>query len=238
MYGPDFHDSNLTFRRHARPHQRWLILFSLGGYMARDDWFRHTEWNADIEAAFFEKLRRARDKKQYLRIQASTIARYRPEVALRLLESYFELGDHFGIAQAHVDRASAYLALGETEHAVAAYEAALAREQQFPQLLTMAYLDLPFLIATRGITSRYEQALQLLQQHRSRLTFPVDHFRWHAAHALILSALREAERAREHAKLALDAAAQDHSGFRYHPDLGVVGDSYADIRHQLSRAAA
>ena len=168
--------------------------------MARDDWFRRTEWNADAEAAFFGKLSRARDKKQYLRIQASTIAPHYPEVALRLLDQYFDLGDHFDHAQAHVDRASAYLALGDTDRAIAAYEAALAREHHNPQLLTQAYLDLPFLIASHGITSRYEQALRLLQQHRSRLMFPVDHFRWHAAHALIASAqgqtsLRESTRA-------------------------------------------
>ncbi len=206
--------------------------------MARDDWFRHTEWNAETEAAFFGKLRRARDKKQYLRIQASMIAPHHPEVALRLLDQYFALGDHFDQAQAHVDRASAYLTLGDADRAIAAYEVALAREQDYPQLLTQAYLDLPFLIASRGIKSRYEQALQLLEQHRSQLTFPVDHFRWHATHGLIASAQGQTSAARAHARLALDAAAKDHSGFRYHPSVGLVGTCYEHIREQLSAAAA
>ncbi len=205
--------------------------------MARDDWFRHTDWNAETDAAFFGKLRRARDKKRYLRIQACTIASHRPEVALRLLNHYFELGDHFDHAQAYVDRATAYLALGDTDHAIAAYEAALAREHDYPKLLTQAYLDLPFLIASHGIKSRYEQALQLLQQHRSRLMFPVDHFRWHAAQALISSAQGQPSAAREHARLALDAAAKDHSGFRYHPSVGLVGTHYEYIRERLSAAA-
>jgi len=206
--------------------------------MARDDWFRQTDWNAEIEAAFFEKLRRARDKKQYLRIQASTIAGRKPEVALRLLDEYFALGDHFDQAQAHADRASAYLALGDSEHAGAALEAALAREEQYPRLLTYAYLDLPFLIASHRIESRYKQALELLERHKTRLTFPVDHFRWHTTYALILSAQGQKSSAREHARLALAAAAKDHSGFRYHPSVGLVGTKYEDIREQLSVAAA
>ncbi len=206
--------------------------------MARDDWFRHTEWNAEIEAVFFEKLRRARDKKQYLRIQANTIARHKPEVALQLLDEYFALGEHFDQAQAHADRASAYLALGDSERAIAALEAALAREEQYPRLLTYAYLDLPFLIASHRIESRYHQALELLERHKQRLTFPVDHFRWHAAYALILSVQSRTPSAREHARLALAAAAKDHSGFRYHPSVGLVGTKYEDIRQQLFLAAA
>ncbi len=206
--------------------------------MARGDWFRQTDWNEEIEAAFFAKLRRAREKQQYLRIQASTIAGRKPEVALRLLDEYFALGDHFDQAQAHADRASAYLALRDTKHAIAALEAALGREEQYPRLQTYAHLDLPFLIASQRIESRYEQALELLERYRARLTFPVDHFRWHAAYALILSAQAQTSSAREHARLALAAAAKDHSGFRYHPSVGLVGTKYEDIRHQLSVAAA
>jgi tetratricopeptide (TPR) repeat protein len=207
-------------------------------YMASDNWFRHTDWNAEIETAFFEKLHRSRDKKQYLRIQAGTIASSIPEVALRLLDEYFALGDHFDQAQAHADRASAYLALGDIDHAFAALEAALAREEEYPRFLTYAYLDLPFLIAIHRVEPRYKQALDLLERHKARLTFPVDHFRWHAARALIFSAQAHTASAREHARLALAAAAKDRSGFRYHPSVGLVGTKHADIRHQLSIAAA
>ena len=38
--------------------------------MSRDDWFRHTAWNDKIAAQFEAKLKRARRKDQYLRIQA------------------------------------------------------------------------------------------------------------------------------------------------------------------------
>ena len=65
-----------------------------------DDWFRNTTWNDDVARRFEEKLRRARRKEQYLRIQACTLATTYPHVALDLLERYFALSDDFGHAQA------------------------------------------------------------------------------------------------------------------------------------------
>jgi tetratricopeptide (TPR) repeat protein len=205
--------------------------------LSRHDWCRNTEWNADIEAAFFAKLRRARDKKQYLRIQACTIAKRQPQVALRLLDEYFALGEHFDHAQAHVDRASAQLALGETEKAIQSYEAALAFEASKPNVLTQAYIDLPFLIASQSITARYEQALDLLQHHKSRLTFPVEVFRWNAAYALIASEVDLPDVAQSNAQSALDAAGKEHSGFRFHPTVGLVTHEYDDLCRKLSAIA-
>lgn len=206
--------------------------------MGRDDWFRNENWNPAIEDAFFAKLRRARDKSQYLRIQAHTLASKEPRVALRLLDEYFTQANQFDRAQAFVDGASAYLALGETDKAVGSYESALAHEEQRPSVKTNAYLDLPFLIATQGLVARYEQALALLDIHKPRLTFPVDVFRWHAAYALIANQIELSVVASEHAKLALDAALRDQSGFRYHPAVGLVGDRYDQIRRQLSALVA
>lgn len=202
--------------------------------MARDDWFRNTEWNLEIEASFVVKLKRARDKAQYLRIQACTLANKRPDVALHLLEQYFSLGEHFDHAQAHVDRATAHLALGSFEEAIRSYEAALATEEKRPNLKTQAYLGLPFVIATQGIKWRYEQALNILTEHKSRLTFPIDHFCWHTAHSLIYAELGNAPDAQAHAVRALEAADKQHSGFRYHPSVGLVGDSYDGIRKKLA----
>ena len=66
--------------------------------------------------------------------------------------------------------------------------------------------------------------------------FPVDRFRLHAAFALICIAQGEPALAREHAQLSLAAAAQEDSGFRYHPAVGLVGTQYEHIREQLSAA--
>lgn len=202
------------------------------------EWFRNTTWNESVERAFNEKLGRARRKEQYLRIQACTLARSHPKVALKLLDRYFELPDDFDHAQAHVDRATAFLALGRVGDAITAYEATLTREVVFRKLQTQAYLDLPYTVATRGIREQYSRALELLHLHESRLKFPVDRFRWHAAHALIAADTRETEASQVHAQRALEAAAIEKSGFRYHPSIGLVTEQYDGVIKKLEALSA
>lgn len=199
----------------------------------RDDWFRNTTWNDAIERAFNEKLSRARRKEQYLRIQACTLARSHPDVALRLLDRYFAMKDNFDHAQAFVDRATAFLTLGRIDEAIDSYNAALAREAEFPNLLTQAYLDLPYLIAVRAVRSQYDHAIQLLKKHANRLMFPVDHFRWHTALALMAADVGQTALAKKEAADALSAAALNHSGFRYHPTLGLVTERYDELIGKL-----
>lgn len=199
------------------------------------DWYRNTTWNEEIEKHFNEKLRRARDKSQYLRIQAYTLAQSHPEVALRLSDRYFKFADRFDAAQAYVDRGTALLALGRIEEAIESYQAALARETEFPQYRTQAYLDLPFTIATNQIRSEYSRALKTLHEHGERLTFPVEHFRWHAAQALIAADTDQPLRAKEYAAKALSHAETAHSGFRYHAAIGLVRDEYNTVVQTLRK---
>jgi hypothetical protein len=68
--------------------------------------------------------------------------------------------------------------------------------------------------------------------------FAADHFRWHAAKSLIARALGNLDEARKHARIALAAASKQNSGFRYHPDVGLVGDEHAGVRSELARMAS
>ena len=205
--------------------------------MSSDDWYRNTDWNGEIAERFEARLNRARRKAQYLRIQACSLARSEPRVALQLLDRYFELGDDFDHAQAYVDQATAYRSLGQLENAVESYEQALHREAKFPNLQTEAYLELPFLIATTPIPERFDQAQSLLDQFPARLMFPVDVFRWNAAYALILAARSQESEASAYAQAALDAAGKEKSGLRYHQNLGLVGGRYPDLVRELRRIA-
>ena len=206
--------------------------------MKRHDWFRNTSWNPDIESTFFKKLARVKDKSQHLRIQASILASDCPDVALRLLDQYFASGEHFDMAQAHVDRATAYLYLGQLASAVLAYEAALAREARHPNSQTQACLELPLLIAKERLSQHYDRAIALLQAHKNHLTFPVDRFRWNCALALIRSEQGDRRAAQQAARDALSASNEAHSGFRHHPRIGLVAILDESLRTRLTELAA
>jgi hypothetical protein len=87
----------------------------------------------------------------------------------------------------------------------------------------------------RGVRSRFDRALKVLRDHRSQLTFPVEHFKWNAAQAIIANDRGLRDQAQKFAATALEFAARDHSGFRYHPDIGLVSDEHAEALRQLRK---
>jgi len=204
--------------------------------MSREDWFRNKKWDAATEAHFDEKLRRARDKAQYLRIQASHLQDTDPKAALALLDRYFALGKHFDMASAFLSQAEAHLRLGEQEDALRSLERALQRERDFPNVKTQAWSRFVLLVAERKLEALYDIALQVLQENPlSSRSFPVDGFLWNAAFALIADATGQRKHAAETAAKALEFAALTQSGFRYHDDVGVVGAGYDELKKELHR---
>ena len=191
--------------------------------MPNNDWFRNTSWDDAIEAAFFKKLARARDKQQYLKIQAGYLASLHPAVALRLLEQYFSMGDNLFHAHAWHTKAQAHMALGEVEKAIAAFEAVLAHEASFGKVFTNAWLDYTSFIAAKGLSGLYDRALDLVGgTSRGGLVFPAGTYGRNAVRAVILAERGSMEKAREAALLALIAASQTHSGIARHPTVGLV----------------
>ena len=201
------------------------------------EWFRNTTWNDVLEQSFNERLRRSKNKSQYLRIQACTLARSDPATALKLLARYFELDDDLFHAQAYVDQATALIALGRIDDAIRSFERALAREKEFPNVLSSAYLSLPFLIAKNELESKFERAIELLEVHQSRLTFPYERFQWYASQAMIAASMGNMLSAKEYAEQALGAARETYSGFQNEPSVGIVGTAHGDIINRLQHYA-
>src|ERR1700751_4420690 len=116
---------------------------------AREDWYRNRTWTPEIETEFFKKLGRSRQKAQYLKIQATCLAKTHPETALMLLEKFFALKEDFFLADALVASSEACLSLGRTEDAVAALKKAMNREREFPNYRSSAWFDFVLLVADR-----------------------------------------------------------------------------------------
>jgi tetratricopeptide (TPR) repeat protein len=201
--------------------------------VARDDWCRNSSWGEAVAARFEDKLRRSRNKHQYLRIQAASLVVSHPEVALALLERYFSLGDSLDTALAYQVRADAYLALNRIDDAIVAYEAAIRQEAVRPTVQTWASVDFPYLVAVRNLTPHFARALEILSSCKQALVFPVIRFKAHAAVALILAAQGEATRARIEARAALRAANEERAEFERHPNLGLVSKAHSDAITRL-----
>ncbi len=208
--------------------------------MSRDDWFRNKTWNPKIEKTFFEKLARARSQRdQYLAVQAIELAPHKPRVALKLIDHYFETRKNdFDDARALLAKVNAQMALHNEVEAVSTYKELLAREAEFPNSTTNAYVDYPYLVATRKFEDEYDSALEVLVTRKDDLAFPIRRFKWHASLALILSHRGNESEAREHARQAVEAAEAKKSRFRYHRDLGLVGKEHKSVVKRLIRMAA
>lgn len=187
-----------------------------------DDWYRNEKWNARIEEKFLKRLGRARSQRdQYLAIQALSLVRKHPHVALRLVEMYFETRSiRFHDLRALLAKAEALQSLDLIEEAIKAYREILRLEEESPNQLTSACFAYPYLVATKKVDSEYEHAIRVLDQCKNQIAFPVEGFEWFASKALIQSDSDLASQALEYADL-------NESQFRYHRKLGLVGKEHA-----------
>lgn len=194
--------------------------------MARDDWFRNSDWNEAIEAAFESKLKRAKATDQYLKIQAMNLVGTHPDITLRLIDRYFAQERRTFDSSAFMIRAEALLSLERLEESLDAYELALNREAEFPNSKSESFVDYPLLVATRQVRERYQRALGTLKERADDLAFPISKFKWNLAAALIHQDLGELDKARAYAQAAIEAAKLEKSGFKKHQSLGLVGPSW------------
>ena len=129
--------------------------------------------------------------------------------------------------------ATAYLTQSKVNEALDSYTKAIEREKAYPNLKTEAFILYPFTIVENKLHHLYESADLVLETHKCRLMFPIDHFRWHAAKAIIEFSVGNKDIASTYAASALDAAQIKKSGFRFHQKLGLVGKEYRGTVKEL-----
>lgn len=129
------------------------------------DWYRQTEWNDEIEEFFFEKLGRARSQRdQYIVIQALTVSESYPEVALRLVDYYFETRtDDFHDGRARLAASQARFASGGYEKALDEYLEAMAGDGEDQSLYVGSPIKFAFLAARYRSQKHYMAALDILE---------------------------------------------------------------------------
>lgn len=202
-------------------------------------WYRNTKWNHDIEAQFFQRLSRSRSARdQQLVIQALTLSKTEPEASLQLVQLFFQTRtDEFHDVQADLAAANAHQSLGQTDLAISYYKSVLKREEKCPTHLTNVYIELPYLVATLTLKEHFSFALNVLANGLREISFPVDHFKFHTATALIAAEQGKRDIASTHAKTAIAVAGISKSGFRYHQAIGLVGSQYKPTFKKLLRLA-
>jgi hypothetical protein len=84
----------------------------------------------------------------------------------------------------------------------------------------------------------FDDALRVLQEHKTGLRFPVEHFLWYGINALIADARGEHQAAKVYAAKALHFSGQAHSGLRHHPKLGLVEARHNSLKATLRWLAA
>ena len=209
--------------------------------MPRDDWYRKSTWSAPDQQDFYARLKRSRtstNKAQYVRIQASCLGEAgHHRAAVELLDLLFrDFPERFELAQSHLQKALCLVELNEPDRAITEFRTSLQCEREYPNAGTTCWLRFPWFIVRQNVTELYDEALAVLEEFRSdtRLAFPIDRYRFAAVRALIAQARNDMESAREFAKVAIECATAQHSGFRYHPDVGLVDRLDANVHNRLT----
>jgi hypothetical protein len=211
------------------------------------DWFRRTSWTEADRDDFEARLRRARphNRGQYLLLQAGALGGMGEprlvQAALALLDRMLrEYPDRVHVASAHALRAVCLRTLGRVDEAFDAYREALRHERTFPNVRTQAWLDFPLFAVLEGRRDLRDEVVAVLDENDDPdgMPFPLMRFRYHAIRAFVAQWDGRTADARREAAEALRWTTVAHSGFRYHPTVGLVGERDRDLVERLEALAA
>jgi tetratricopeptide (TPR) repeat protein len=143
------------------------------------------------------------------------------------------------LAQAHLQKAESLAALGHAEQAVQEFRGALQCERNLPNVRTHAWLTFGWFVIERQMDRLYEEVSCAMDEFHDVAgeTFPALQYRYCVLRTVIAEAKGDNTTAAEFANKALTEAARGHSGFRYHPTLGLVGAEHDRFEQKLNALA-
>jgi hypothetical protein len=204
--------------------------------MGREEWYRAPTWTAEQQELFESKLKRARKRVGYMRVQGSVLAgsdkRSDRDAGKKLLRRAIAEGTKGSIDS--IDYGEGYWAMfvlgkaeerhGNFEAAAAAYRGVHEARESLPGLRLPAALHLAALIAKAGWTEKFAEANALLDWtwERDRPIFRNQIFDYCVARARIASGLGNDDAAAHFAGEALAIASVDEPQLPRHPTVGLV----------------
>jgi len=211
--------------------------------MSRTDWCRQTTWGQNERARFFSKLKRAKNKSGYLRVQGFTLLETHQAVncvaAIELFQMALRDYPHeFENAQLHLGLGRCHEALTNVDEALRCFDLSMAAQDAFPNVKAGAYLDFCWLVARQKLKSKYDIALALLEKNKKEPFFPFENYKHYGSAALIHAELGKSLSAKENARVAIQAAEIKDSRARYHPHVGLVNNVDMDVHERLTRIAS
>jgi len=209
------------------------------------DWFRSRAWSPERRDAFFKRLNRVRKpgaQAQYVRIQAYYLFDRRSprklQAALELLDDLFtKYPDPAELAAGFLLRADCLVALGRDEEALSAFRQAVQTELDEPTYHCFAWLHFGWFVVERSLGDRYLEVRKLLATYRKEYgDLLIKHkYMFNAIAALLAHDQGKRARARIHAARALALAKEKHSGFAYHPTVGLVQNTKNSVHARLEK---
>ena len=189
--------------------------------MGREDWYRNTQWNEEIEAAFRERLNRSRQlfhKAQYLRIQGDYLLSSKDVVYQKigislmneLLNDYPDTKDViFSKFDAYVNLGDYYLKKGELDLAYGCFKNAVRYDKGMTVVQDHAVLAY---IKTAVLTKHkedYPDCNLRLDGVNHNPVFPQEYYELGLSGALLYDAMGRFDAAKASATLALQALDTD-----------------------------
>jgi tetratricopeptide (TPR) repeat protein len=150
-----------------------------------------------------------------------------------------EFPDRMLLAAAYLVKANALVDLGRHDEAVQAYRSAVEAQRAWPGVKHLTHLAFGELAVGLRRSDLYGEIEALFPEFGdSDHMFPANEFRHHYLLAVFAAARGAPEKARHHARVALDATRRATTQFRYHRKLGLFQGAPGDVLEELGRLAA